>query len=403
MGWFTAQDMRRLGAAWRGGVAGACLALASHAQAGDGSTGYRVDHRFIAREGITPSGGLVSGLAGQLYGVTEAGGAGPGEGCGTIYAVDPSSGREHTLHRFTGEDGEGCLALGTLWRGPDGSLFGATYNGGSGHAGTLFSLAPDGTFTTLHAFSGDADGQGPNGSLVRAADGRLYGTTAQGGAHGRGTVFALAPDGTFQVLHAFRHGDPLGEAPASGLTVGAGNVLFGTAADGAFGVGTVYRVDMSGTLGLVHAFKASEGTFLGSLTAASDGALVGVAVGGGAEGAGTLFHLQPDGQLVTLHDFSGGVDDGAAPRDAPIEVSVGVFYGTTLGNGDDVPGTVYRFDVASSSMATLHRFGRAPGDGRWPVGPLAVGADGRLHGATMRGGNLKLQGQGTGTVFRVGG
>src|SRR5215210_4703482 len=62
-----------------------------------------------------------------------------------------------------------------LLRGSDGNLYGTTQYGGSHNAGTVFSLAPDGTFTVLHEFDG-ADGSLPN-ALIEARDGNLYGTT----------------------------------------------------------------------------------------------------------------------------------------------------------------------------------------------------------------------------------
>src|SRR5580658_5954065 len=58
------------------------------------------------------------------------------------------------------------------------------------------------TLTTLHSFDG-ADGQNPEGGLVQATNGDLYGTTLAGGANGQGTVFKITTTGTLTTLHGF--------------------------------------------------------------------------------------------------------------------------------------------------------------------------------------------------------
>ena len=65
-------------------------------------------------------------------------------------------------------------------------------NGGDFGLGTVFSFDAAGTFTTLHHFSG-ADGANPSAGVIQGLDGRLYGTTRNGGAFGYGTVFVMNP------------------------------------------------------------------------------------------------------------------------------------------------------------------------------------------------------------------
>lgn len=73
-----------------------------------------------------------------------------------------------------------------------GNLYGTTYAGGANGKGTVFKIAPDGTETILHAFGANAtDGQNPVGGLVVDSAGNLYGTTVGGGAYGGGTVFKI--------------------------------------------------------------------------------------------------------------------------------------------------------------------------------------------------------------------
>ena len=48
-------------------------------------------------------------------------------------------------------------------------------NGGYG-CGTVFEIAPDGTFTLLHKFKGPTDGANPTANLIADAAGNLYST-----------------------------------------------------------------------------------------------------------------------------------------------------------------------------------------------------------------------------------
>src|SRR5438034_6308412 len=56
---------------------------------------------------------------------------------------------------------------------------------------------------TLHMFTGGTDGGTPSWGVVRDAQGNLYGTTVRGGAYNDGTLYRIAPDGSYGILYAF--------------------------------------------------------------------------------------------------------------------------------------------------------------------------------------------------------
>src|SRR5262245_44675399 len=59
-------------------------------------------------------------------------------------------------------------------------------------------------YVVLHQFAGDcSDGCNPQGDLIQATDGNLYGTTQAGGTSGNGTVFKITTGGTLTTLHSF--------------------------------------------------------------------------------------------------------------------------------------------------------------------------------------------------------
>jgi uncharacterized repeat protein (TIGR03803 family) len=89
-------------------------------------------------DGVQVQSGLLADGQGALYGMTTYGGTGPCSvaglppGCGTIFKLAPSAAgyAKSTLYNFQGSDGS--LPTGSLYRGPNGSLYGSTPFGGAG-------------------------------------------------------------------------------------------------------------------------------------------------------------------------------------------------------------------------------------------------------------------------------
>ena len=153
---------------------------------------------------------LVQGLDGDFYGTTYWGGA---YGYGTIFKI-ARSGELTTLYNFCAQsncpDGAGPVA--GLVLGTDGNFYGTASAGGARNFGTVFKISPSGTLTTLYCFCTHFacdDGGLPEGGLIQARDGNLYGTTLGGGAGGDGTVFRITPSGTLTTLHSFEFGGSL--------------------------------------------------------------------------------------------------------------------------------------------------------------------------------------------------
>jgi uncharacterized repeat protein (TIGR03803 family) len=200
-------------------------------------------HRFNWYDGLLPWGGLVSDSMGNIYGVTEEGGAllcksgfKPAPGCGTVFKLD-TAGRLTVLHKFKETDGKFPLDL-TI--DENGNLFGLTFMGGAADLGEIFELDAKGKFSVLHSFSG-TDGELPGGLV--ATKGKILGTVAAGGdlqkcgtPPGCGTVFEMDVNGgNYKVLHTFEE-SPDGEAPSIFVTLDkAGNLYGGTGLGGIVG------------------------------------------------------------------------------------------------------------------------------------------------------------------------
>jgi uncharacterized repeat protein (TIGR03803 family) len=157
----------------------------------DGS-GYATVHSFGGggTDGQYPGVKLRNVADGTLYGSTSSGGAG---GLGTIFRYDPSSGVTTVIHSFSGPPDDGHYPSCRLRVGNDGNLYGVTLYGGYFDLGTFFRITPAGVLTLLYSFSGGADGQGPDSSLLLTSDGVFYGTTVTGGLTNNGTIYKIRP------------------------------------------------------------------------------------------------------------------------------------------------------------------------------------------------------------------
>jgi uncharacterized repeat protein (TIGR03803 family) len=368
-------------------------------------TQFRVVYAFGgAKDGGAPDAGLVIDDSGNLYGTTDMGGrACHHRGCGTVFKIAPD-GSESVLYAFTGQ-GDGANPQANLLRGPDGTLYGTTVKGGTGcgekGCGTIFSVEPDGTETTLLRFDKDTNGTRALGTLIMDGVGNLYGTASERGPAGFGTAFELAPDGTFTVLHAFADQLDGGFVFAGLLRDKAGNLFGAAVTGGADDSGNVYEITAGGTFSVLHAFDGLDGFgTIASLISDKAGNLYGTAFKGGATfNGGAVYKLAPDGSETVLYNFTGGAD-GQFPNSQLIFDKDGNLYGTTIEGGDFGQGTVFKV-TPDGTETVLYSF-TGGSDGGFPVGGVVL-KRGRLYGATAQGGaDLTACGNlGCGTIYEV--
>ncbi|MGC1371072.1 MAG: choice-of-anchor tandem repeat GloVer-containing protein [Candidatus Sulfotelmatobacter sp.] len=152
------------------------------------------------------------------------------------------------------------------------------------------------TFTTLVNFDG-VNGSGPYlGSLIQGSDGSFFGTTFSGGANDSGMVFRITPWGTVSTVYNFcsEPGCADGAYPTAGLAIATDGNLYGTASYGANGYGTIFKLDSQGKLTTLHSFNGSDGLGPdGTLIQAIDGNFYGTTYGGGLYTYGTVFKITP--------------------------------------------------------------------------------------------------------------
>jgi uncharacterized repeat protein (TIGR03803 family) len=312
-----------------------------------------------------------------------------------VALIQPSSAQTFTvLHEFAGVPNDGSGPRGGLVRDSAGNFFGTTFSGGAVGEGTLFKMTPAGRESTLFSFS-NSDGSFPASSLVFDAAGNMYGT-ADEGPGGAGVLFQVAKDGTEVIFHAFQGGqNSVAAVPSGGVVKDAAGNFYGATLLGGLGFGTIYRVDPTGNLRVLYNFqgRADGASPQGPLVRDANGNIFGAALEKGSGGAGTIFKLASNGTLTVLHSFTGS-RDGKAPQGGLLLDGAGNLFGSTFAGGDTGNGTI--FEIAKiGGFRRLHTFSGAT-DGTNPNGTLIRDATGNTYGTAQLGGALSL-----GTVFKL--
>ena len=313
---------------------------------------------------------LTQGVDGNFYGTTVSEGGTSartlfsGTGCGTVFKVS-SVGTLATLHSFCSQSNcaDGMEPAGTLVQDASNNFYGITSGGGFNPGGTVFKITPAGVLTTVYSFCAlaeCADGQEPVAGLVQSRkNGNFYGTTALGGINGGGTVFEITPSGKLTTLYSFcaLANCTDGEEPVGTLVQAKDGSLYGeasaggTAGLGAVGCGTIFRITPAGKLTTLFSFDFTNGCGpSGGLIQASNGNFYGVTASGGSggicqatENCGTAFKITAAGELTTLHNFCAtDCADGAQPFGPLVQGTDGKLYGTTYGDNNFDPSTIFR-------------------------------------------------------------
>ena len=171
-------------------------------------------------------------------------------------------------------------------------------------------------------------------------------------------------------------------------------ILYGTASTGGSGgYGTLFSYNVStNTLTTLHSFTYPPFTN-GKQPQASviyqGGILYGTTTAGGTSNKGTLFKYDlTSSTLSNVHIFSG--TDGSQPQNSVIYES-GILYGTTFNGGTYDKGTLFSYNLTSNTLTILYSF--AGTDGSYPEAGV-IYESGILYGNTRTGGSSNV-----GTLF----
>jgi uncharacterized repeat protein (TIGR03803 family) len=334
-------------------------------------------YAFHGTDGSALNSGVIFASDGFLYGTARYGGL---NDKGTIFKIRPDGTDFQKLYDFDGLNGED--PSGGLVEGTDGTLYGTTTSGGSYGVGVVYKIERNGGgFQKMMDLDYSNTGYSPR-SRPTVAFNSFYITNAQGGTNNMGTILRVFSDGTFTKLIDFDGADK-GSYPNGALILGTDSVLYGTASYGGMNEGgTIFKLESDGTgFQKLFDFSNDNGTSpLATLVEGSSGALYGTTFGGGGavvlgQGVflyGTVFKINKDGSdFVKLHNF-GAPGDGAFPDGGLVETN-GVLWGITLFGGNNQAGTIYEISQDGSSYSKLYDFDSTLGSSpRYILTPAAA-------------------------------
>jgi uncharacterized repeat protein (TIGR03803 family) len=233
----------------------------------------------------------VQARSGRWFGVTSYSN---NQQYGTLYTLG-SGGDYHAIQKFDGIIGNYPVTLtpGVV----DDYVYGtALYGPSRAPLGMVFK-AGDGGIQPLHVFDKIENG-GKSVSVMQASNGRLYGTSPQGGifyGFWYGLIYSLNSDGSdYKILRKFSGAD--GAVPVAGLLEASDGLLYGTtSAGGKFGRGVAYRIDKDGqNFEVLHHFdffQTGRKPLANQMQHSHNGLIYGTTVEGGKYDKGVFYCL----------------------------------------------------------------------------------------------------------------
>jgi uncharacterized repeat protein (TIGR03803 family) len=333
-----------------------------------------------------PTGNIVQGRDGNMYGVGAAAGRGANS-TGAVYMISPA-GAENVFVNFPGTWGN-CTSGFTLGR--DGKFYGTCAQGNPTNNGSfLYRMTPAGVLTDLHDF---ATGDFAKYAPIQGVDGNFYGVTST-------IIYKMTSAGVVTTIHTFVSPDV---QPLSNLFQASDGNLYATITLCALSGnrGCVYKVSTGGVYKNIYGFADPTGSSpCTGMIQGKDGKFYGATDGGRPLNDGNLYKVTTAGVNTGLHDFDSVTDGACNPGADPfypvvslLQVTDGSFYGTNYG-GANGNGTIYKLTAANVFSAFV--FPADNSAGGQPYSTLIQNTNGLVYGTSITGG-----GNGVGTFFSV--
>lgn len=340
--------------------------------------------------GATPIGTVIKASDGKLYGANVSGGV---HGFGVLFEYDMEAGTFIKKLDFFAISG-GADPANLLMEASDKKIYGLTNYGGTFNKGVLFEYDLDNSFYTKKLDLIDkSNGADPKGSLMLASNGYLYGLTSQGGLSGKGVLFEYDVIKHIYTKKFSFDGEGTGANPNGNLIQAANGKLYGFASQGgSYSGGVLFEYDtetnvLSKKVDFDGANNGKKPN--GSLIEAPNGMLYGMTNSGGINNVGVLFEYDYGNDTYTKKiDFS-GITNGSNPFGSLIYSHTGKLYGLTSAGGMHQFGVLFEYDFKSNTLVKRVDFNGTI-NGRYPMGDLVQANNGRLYGMTSEGGENNL-------------
>jgi len=348
-------------------------------------TSHNVEFHFPQIDGEYPDKtGLVEGPGGILYGVTPRGG---NYDDGIIFSYNPDTNMFSKLFDFN-EDETGRIINNEMVL-VGSKLYGTSWGGGVESKGLIFAYdLSNQTYNVIHEFVGSY-GNRPEGRLIVAENGKMYGITKTGGFNSYGVIFSLDLTTNAYTMETFFGGSGQynGESPVGWLTELNGKLYGMTNLGGNNNAGCIFVFDMTtNAVTKLYDFNYLVGIRpQGGFEMGENGKLYGLTSDLGPNGGGTLFELDPTNNELTIKvAFEDGSELGEEPADALLHTSGNIFYGMTRKGGVNDRGVVFKYEANTEGYEVLYHFNNDFGIA--PRGHFMQSLDGKLYGLTSGGG-----------------
>ena len=355
---------------------------------------------FDGTNGNCPKGSLIQASNGKLYGMTDIGGQ---NYYGDLFEYDPVL---DTLIKKVEFDKFfiGSRPNGSLMQASNGKLYGTTNQGGLFNMGVLFeyNIATD-TLISKVDFDGTNKGGSPNGSLIQFTNGKLYGLTSLGGLLNKGVLFEYDPASNIYTKKIEFDGTNKGSYPYESLMQTSNDIIYGMTSLGGIGgqkegQGVLFEyspLTNSFTKKIDFNFGILGNFPAASLLNASNGKLYGMTHAGGQYGKGVIFEYDPTSYTYTKKIEFDGTNKGSYPYGSLIEATNGKLYGMTYNGGQYDYGVIFEFDPLTNAYAKIIDFDGA-NNGISPFGSIFQASNGKLYGMAQYGGQ-----NGCGVLFEL--
>ncbi len=342
---------------------------------------YTVKANLSGGNGNSPRGSLVEAGNGKLYGLTYAGGA---FGKGVIFEFNIST--NSYIRKISLNSSDGSMPKGSLMQTTNGKLFGMTSEGGTSNKGAIFEFDLDSGIYTKRLDITGCSGDTPYSSLIQAPNGKFYGVTINGGTYDEGIFFEYDSVANICIkLNDFWFSE--GRNPYGTPTLAANGKIYGTSINGGAtaGCGVIYehnyvtgtytkKMNLVGGQGGCHSFSS---------LAEANGKLYGMTNYGGLYSDGVIFEYDYNTNTYQKKkDFDN--TNGALPHGSLIKASNNKLYGMATYGGLYGDGVIFEYDYTSNVLIKLVDFDGM--NGKFPFGSLMQASNGKLYGMTKEGG-----------------
>jgi uncharacterized repeat protein (TIGR03803 family) len=383
---------------------------------------YNFDATFV---NPFPSGGLLVGRDGALYGTTQQGGA---NFSGNVFKLTPPGPGQSNwvysdLFDFPPHSDVWGPAAGVnspisgVVMDSTGALYGTTSSGSSTMqypVGVVYKLTPPAAGSTTWTLSTLYDPGAPmaQGLIIDEND-VIYGTTDFcTHCNALPTAFRIMPPGPGQStaqVSVYQFAAPPNTSPQGRLYRDPTGALFGTMTNSptdTSNVGFRLRPPPAGSSEWTADYVVFPGGFLGvgptgSVIADANGALYGTMAYGGWSGCGTIYQVTlgpaPGTWGEQALSFTCGLG-GDSPNGGLVMTANGSIFGTAFGQSLPTRGILFELDqpYGYGTLSTIHLFNGGADDGWLPSGDLAIDQNGNIFGTTTAGGTTN-----GGIVFMV--